>query len=151
MSLDTPGLFTALSSHAMTLGLFDRVNNHEPHNAPGNGLTCAFWWMRLAPALSSGLSSTSGVVTFMARIFKPAPIPQDENDLEVLTATDALIAAYSGDFTLGDRVRQADLLGQTGQPLSAQAGWLTVDENTKYRTSDITIPLIVNDLFTQAP
>lgn len=148
MSLDTPGLFAALSSHAETLGLFDRVNNHEPHNAPGSGLTYALWWMRLGPVQSSGLSSTSGLVTFMGRIHRPAPQPQDQVDLDVLAATDALVAAYSADFTLGGLIRAVDLAGQTGTSLSAQAGWLVVDTTT-YRTSDITIPLIVNDLFPQ--
>lgn len=151
MSLDTTGLFAGLSSHAMQLGLFDRVNNHEPHDAPGNGLTCVFFWMRTAPVPAhSGLASTTGVVTFMARIHRPTPQPSDDADVEVLGATDALMAAYFADFTLGGLVRNIDLHGMTGTPLSAQAGWLTIDATT-FRTSDITIPLIVNDLYPQVP
>jgi len=150
MSLDSAGLFTALTSHAQALGVFDHVNGHETLNPPGHGLTCDVFFVRFGPALSSGLSSTSGVVVFMARIYKPNTLPEDHVEIELLSAADALVAAYSGDFTLGDRVRQVDLMGQTGTPLSAQGGWLRIDE-TMHRTADITIPLVVNDLWTQAP
>jgi hypothetical protein len=151
MSLDSAGLFSALQSHAMTLGLFERVNGHESMNAPGNGLTCAYWWVRVGPLpRGSGLASTSGVVVFTARIYAPNQLPQDSTDPLVLSATDALIAVYSGDFNLGGAIRNVDLLGESGTPLSAQAGWLPMD-GTTYRTSDVTIPLVVNDLWTQTP
>ena len=81
MSLNSAGLFAALSSHAQTLGVFDTVNEHEPMNAPRNGLTCAFWFVRLAPfPAGSGLSSTSGLVVFTARIYKPNQLPQGSED-----------------------------------------------------------------------
>jgi hypothetical protein len=151
MSLNTAGLFNALASHAASLGIFDRVNNHEPANAPGNGLSYSLHWVRIAPVPThSGLASTTGVVPFLGRIYRPAAQPSDEVDIEVLGATDALLAVYSADFTLGGLVRNVDLLGQTGNQLSAQAGWLLIDA-IQHRTSDITIPLIVNDLWTQAP
>lgn len=151
MSLNSAGLFAALSSHAQTLGVFDRVNEHEPMNAPGNGLTCAFWFVRLGPFQpGSGLASTSGLVVFTARIYKPNQLPQGAEDAAVMGAADLLLAAYSGDFELGGLVRDVDLLGQSGQPLSAAAGWLPFGDTT-FRTVDVTIPLIVNDLWTQAP
>ena len=151
MSLNTTGLFAALSSHAQTLGVFDRVNEHEPMNAPKNGLTCAFWFVRLAPfPAGSGLSSTSGLVVFSARIYKPTQLPQGSEDADVMAAADALMAAYSGDFALGGLVRNVDLLGQSGMQLSAQAGWLPFGDTT-FRTIDVTIPMIINDLWTQAP
>lgn len=151
MSLNSAGLFAALSSHAQTLGVFDRVNEHEPQNAPGNGLTCAFWFVRLGPfPAGSGLASTSGLVVFSARIYKPNQAPYGPEDVAVMSAADALIAAYSGEFDLGGLVRNVDLLGQSGMQLSAAAGWLPFGDTT-YRTVDVTIPLVINDLFTQAP
>ena len=150
MSLNTAAILDALKSHASASGLFDRVNGHESANAPGNGLTAEFWWVRTtAAAASSGLASTSAVVVFTGRIYLPSTTPQDETDIAVLNATDALIGAYSGDFELGGLVRNVDLLGQHGAQLSAAAGWLPRDSVT-YRTSDITIPLVVNDLWTQS-
>lgn len=151
MSLNTAGLFSALSSHAQTLGVFDRVDGHEPMNAPGRGLTCAFWFVRLSPfPAGSGLAATSGLVVFTARIYKPNTLPQDTVDPDVLHAADLLLGAYSGDFELGGLVRNVDLLGQSGQQLSAAAGWLQIDASTTYRTVDITIPLVVNDLWSQS-
>lgn len=151
MSLNSAGLFVALSSHAQTLGLFDQVNGHEAANPPGNGLSCAFWGARIAPLPEgSGLASTTGVVTFTARIYLPSAAPQDSTDPTALSACDALIGVYSGDFTLGGLVKEVDLLGQSGVPLSGQMGWLEIN-GIKYRTQDITIPLVINDLWTQAP
>ena len=152
MSINSEGLFNALTSHALTLGRFDRVNGHESKNAPGNGLTCDIWFARLDPVPpASGLASTSTRVVFTARVYSNMlQEPQDGIDPAILSATDALMAAYSGDFELGGQVRDVDLLGETGIALSAQAGYLKVDTTT-YRTVDITIPLVVSDLWTQAP
>ena len=151
MSLDTAGILSALQSHAQTLGVFDRVNGHESANAPGNGLTCDFFWVGAVPfSGGSGLASTTVVVTFMARIYLSTTQLSDDIDPQVLHATDELCRAYSADFELGGEVRNMDLLGQSGAQLGAQAGWLQVDA-TKYRTVDVTIPLVVNDLWDQAP
>lgn len=151
MSLDSAGLFAGLTSHAQKLGIFDRVTGHESLNPPGNGLTCDVFFVSLRPfAAGSGLATTTGVALFMARIYKPNMRPEDYVEHELLSAGDALIAAYSGEFDLGGRIRNVDLQGQTGTPLSAQGGWLRIDEGM-YRTCDVTIPLVVNDLWTQAP
>jgi hypothetical protein len=151
MSLNSKALFAALSSHAQTLGVFDRVNEHESMNAPGNGMTCELWFVRLAPfPPGSGLAVTTGLVVFTARIYRTQQLPAGAEDVAVMDAAYDLIAAYSADYTLGGLVRNVDLLGQSGLQLAAQAGWLPVGE-TKYRTVDVTIPLIMNDLFPQAP
>jgi len=59
------------------------------------------------------------------------------------------MGAYSGDFTLGGLVRDVDLLGHSGQQLSALPGWLDMGE-AKYRTVDITIPMVISDAWAQA-
>ena len=43
-----------------------------------------------------------------------------------------------------------DLLGAYGQKLSAQAGYITIDSHM-YRIMTLTIPCVINDLWTQAP
>ena len=64
MALDTQGILDRLASHAMTLGVFDRVNTHEPKNAPGRGITCAIWVERIDPVgwlpVPAGSRSTCG-------------------------------------------------------------------------------------------
>jgi hypothetical protein len=150
MSLDTTGMLDSIVSHAMRLGLFERVNTSEPKNSPGNGLTAAVWLQMLGPVpVGSGLASTSARVEFMLRIYSNMLAePQDAIDPEILAALDVLMGAYSGDFDLGGTVRNVDLLGAHGVGLSAVAGYLAVD-NKMFRVVDLTLPLIVNDVWDQ--
>lgn len=151
MSLNTKATLDAIQSHAMTLGLFERVNLHEPKNAPGNGLTVAMWFQNVAPVRSSGLARTSARVEYSVRLYtNMLADPQDMIDPNLADAADVLINAYSGDFDLGETVRNVDLLGQAGVPLSAEAGYLNQD-GKNYRVITITLPLIVNDVWEQVP
>lgn len=150
MALDAPALFAAMESHALATGLFEAVNGHEPKRAPGNGLTAAVWVQFIGPvAESSGLTSTTGLVTFYLRIYQNMLTePQDAIDPAVITAVDALFTAYSGDFALGGSVRNVDLLGASGTALAATAGYINQDGKL-YRAMTLTIPLIINDLWEQ--
>jgi hypothetical protein len=143
-------LFTQAQSHALTLGLFETVNSHEPKSAPGNGLWCAIWVQRLRPQGSmSGLSATSGVVDLMARIGASfIKQPEDSIDPNILTAASVLMKEYSGNFTLGGTIRNVDLLGASGTALSAQAGYLQLGQRL-YRVMDVSIPCVINDLWNQ--
>ena len=152
MAFGAQTLFNAIESHAKASGLFDSVNTFEPKSAPSGKLHCAIYVSTLAPvAIGSGLAATTGVLTIMARIYLPMKQePQDKIDPIIVAATDTLLEDFSGDFTLGGNARNIDLLGQTGESLSARAGYITPDK-TIYRSMDITIPIVVNDVFTQAP
>lgn len=143
-------LFDAIESHALASGLFDSVNTHEPKSAPGGEVHCAIYVARLGPLpAGSGLRQTTGVVTIMARIYVPMiQEPQDKIDPGIVVATDTLMADFSGDFTLGGNARNIDLMGQSGESLSARAGYIQIDQ-TVFRSMDITIPIIVNDVWTQ--
>lgn len=151
MSLDSGILLEAIVSHAAASGHFERVNKHEPKNAPGNGLTAAAWVQRIDPVRTSGLKSTSARVVFTVRIFSNMlQEPQDEIDPNITAAVDALMNAYSGDFSLDGLARNVDLLGQHGVALSAQAGYVPIGNPPKlYRIMDISVPVIVNDVWTQ--
>ncbi len=137
-------------SHAMTLGVFDKVAQHEPKNAPGNGLFCAIWADTIEPLPdASGLAATSGRVAFHVRIMgNMLQEPQDDIDGLMLTAATTLIGEYSGHFTLGGTVRDVDLLGAHGEALKGQAGYLDIDKKL-YRIMVVTLPIIINDLWTQ--
>jgi hypothetical protein len=148
--MNVTAILDGLVSHALTLGLFERVNQHEPKSAPGNGLTAAVWADEIGPdPESSGLASTSGVVTFLVRLYTSMlSEPQDAIDPQLLSAVDALMTAYSGDFDLSGSARCVDLLGQSGATLSAKAGYLNQDSKI-YRVMTITVPVIVNDVWSQ--
>lgn len=150
MSLDIQGTFDAITSHAKKLGVFKRVNGHEPKNAPGLGVTAAVWVARIFPVPgASGLASTTGCLVFTVQLYTSMTTePQDGIDPAIVHATDLLLAEYSGDFELGGKVRNVDLLGQSGVALSAQAGYLDIDKKI-FRSMEITLPLIINDLWDQ--
>ncbi|MEU8362323.1 hypothetical protein AB0C27_40525 [Nonomuraea sp. NPDC048882] len=152
MSLDAATILDAIVSHAMQLGLFERVNAHEPANAPGHGLTCAVWADSVSPfPAGSGLHATSARVVFNVRLYTSMlQEPADAIDPHMIAAVDALVNAYSGDFELGGSVRNVDLLGQGGIPLSAQAGYLRQDGH-EMRVMTIVLPVIVNDVWEQLP
>jgi hypothetical protein len=142
-------LFAAVTSHAAETGLFEQVTAHEPKSAPQGGLSCAIWVASIEPVLSSGLDQTSGKVVFNVRVYSSMLAePQDGIDPDILAAVCTLLAEYSGAFTLGGSVREVDLLGESGDSLSAKAGYLSHDSRL-FRVMDIVLPVIINDLFGQ--
>lgn len=154
MSFDEAAINTLVDkivSHAKALGVFRSVNFHEPKGQPGSGLRYGVWADIIRPVgEASGLNSTSGVVEVQGRIYGNAlQKPEDDVDPRIMAAAVTLIGAYSGDFNFGATVRNVDLLGMYGRSLMAQAGYATIAQTT-YRIMDITVPVIVNDLWTQA-
>ncbi|PXY27434.1 hypothetical protein [Prauserella muralis] len=146
-------LVEAVRSHAMRLGIFTGTAGHEPKKAPGHELFLAVWAQRIEPLPQrSGLASTAGLVTLIVRIFQGfIAQPEDGIDPRVMQAVNALFLAYSGDFDLGGRVAEVDLLGQYSPGgLFAQAGYLSQD-GKNYRVMTITLPLVINDLWSQNP
>ena len=152
MSLDIDAVVNAIASHAAASGWFGQVNLHEPKSATGTGLTAAVFFSRLGPMpAASGLAATTTRVELTVRIYQNMLMePQDMIDPQVVKACDALIAAYTGDFTLGGLIRDVDCLGSSGTPLSARSGYLNLAGQLQ-RIIDITVPCIVNDTYPQSP
>jgi hypothetical protein len=150
MTVDIKGILDQLQSKALASGKFARVNMSEPKSAPGSGITMAIWltWFGPAPA-DSGLAQTTMVIRFMMRLYTPMLMENpDEIDPALLDATSEMFNVMSGDFDLGGAVRNVDLLGATGVPLSGQSGYLNQDGKLM-RIMDITVPLVVNDVYDQ--
>lgn len=153
MAIDILGFTDAAMSHAMATGRFEKVNGHEPKNAPATGgLTGAVWTDRVIPLRArSGLDSVSAVVVLNVRIYASAVSePADAIDPEMVAAVDDLCTAYCGDFTLGGLISNVDIFGAHGQALDVRAGYLTQD-GAPYRVMTIWLPCVVNDLWTEAP
>ncbi|PBC71579.1 hypothetical protein BX265_6189 [Streptomyces sp. TLI_235] len=149
MAVDIDGILNAIVSHAMASGYFDQVNQHEPKNRPGHGITAGVWVDRVRPAASSGLASDSALMVFNVRLYTSTlQEPQDAIDPEMVKAIDALFTAYIGDFTLGGLIRNVDLRGAEGTPLDGQAGYLEQDD-VLYRVFTITLPVVINDAWTE--
>jgi hypothetical protein len=152
VTLDVAGIVAAVESHAEQLGVFERVITSEPKSAPGNGLSAAIWASLIGPVpAASGLDVVTVRLELMVRILKPMlSQPYGQIDPDILAASDGLMGAYCGSFTLGGEVRDVDLFGAHGPGLSGRAGYITIDK-TMFRVMDITLPLIINDLWTEAP
>lgn len=155
MPIDTRTITQALQTHAGKSGLFEFVAGHAiltAHNGGGLG-----WWCmvdRMAPyAAGSGLASASGVLTYKVMITMNTSTyePLDDVDPRVTDAADTMFRAYAGAFTLGGLIRNVDIFGAAGRPMVAEAGWVTIggDGGGRYRAMIITLPLIVNDLWTE--
>ncbi len=143
-------LLDAIESKVATTGRFETVNTHEPKHAPGPRHT-AIWVQTIDPLPgASGLAATAGRIEFTQRLYSSMMAePQDEIDPGIVENVDALMEMYSGDFDIGQRVRNVDLLGAHGRPLSAEAGYLELGQGKIFRVVDIHLPLIVNDLWQQ--
>lgn len=143
-------LFDNVQSAALTLGIFESVNSHEPKSAPGNGITAALWVDTIAPqGRASGLNATSGVVTLDFRIYSSfVQQPADAIDPNILTAVTTLLGLFSGEFTLGGTVWEIDLLGAYGRAMSAQAGYINQDGKI-YRVMTVTLPIVIENLWNQ--
>ena len=137
-------------SHAMASGVFERVQGHEPKNAPSNGITSAIWVQDILPLPdASGLASTTGLLQMQFRIYQNLlSEPMDAIDPNMMVATDVMMTVLSADFTLGGTVRNIDLLKRFSEGLFGRAGYLNQDSKL-FRVMDIMIPAVVNDLWTQ--
>jgi hypothetical protein len=145
-------LFAAVQSKAQQLNVFDTVTFHEPKSAPQGLAVLALWLSAVTPlGPASGLGITSGRVSLRGRIYlSDLQKPEDATEGKLLSLVSALFGAVTGNFTLGGLVMEVDLLGIHGESLGATAGYL--DQDGKFfRTADVTVPLIVSDLWEQVP
>jgi hypothetical protein len=144
-------ILNALISFTKRLGIFQAVQGHEPKGAPRNNLTAALWLQAMAPAIGqSGLESTSLRVAWFLRIYQNfLSEPQDAIDPKVMRAMASVMEALTANFDLDiPQVRAIDLLGITGPPMAAEAGYIEINR-TMYRCMTLTIPIIVDDAFVQ--
>jgi hypothetical protein len=154
MSVDSTAIIEAVASHAMAAGsaggYFDQVNQYEPKSKPGLGLAAAIWVQDLRPVPAySGLHISSARLLLNVRIYSNMlQEPQDMIDPKMMEAADALMAAYSGDFTLDGMDLHIDLLGSAGESLGGAAGYVNID-NAIFRIFTITVPVIVKDVYEQ--
>ena len=145
-------VYAAAISAAQKLNIFETVIQHEPKAAPVSLPACAVWTQALTPvAALSGLAATSGRLELRARIYLNfLGKPEDKIDPELVRLTSTLLGAYTGGFTFAGTVMEIDLLGAHGESLSAQAGFIHHDSHL-FRVMEISLPVIIDALWSQAP
>ena len=137
-------------------GLFTNVGGREPKNAPGRDLTCWVFCNGIEP-IRSGQSSTSLRVTFHVRLQVPMlQEPEDDIDPILMSAAVTVMAGYAGGFTLsaveadGIDVRAIDIRGMERVSMGAAFGYRDQD-GRKYRAVVVQVPILLNDVLTEAP
>lgn len=146
-------IFDAVVSDWQATGFFNRVNKHQPRKKPNTKLEAAIWLQSIEPVGNiSGLASSSGVLVFIGRMYYNTGAHQEDMiDPLMMRAASSIMRRYHDDFdfdldSIG--VRNIDLLGMTGRKLRADAGYMEQD-HAQFRIYDITIPVIVNDIWRQ--
>jgi hypothetical protein len=109
------------------------------------------WLKSLSPVpLASGLAATSARLELTVRVYKSMTSkPEDAIDTDLLKAASLLVGTYSQNFQLGGTAMEVDLLGAYGDALGSTAGYLDQDGKL-YRIVEITLPIIVVDVWAQA-
>lgn len=146
--IDSAGIFSVLTSHAQSLGVFRAINGHEPKSAPPQGAAVSFWLDRWTPVREqSGLSTVSVLLVVTARITNPfLREPQDSIDPALVNASDALLSSLVGDFDCGGLASHIDVFGQFGIPLEGRGGYLN-EAGVIFRIVAVTIPIVINDVW----
>lgn len=135
-------------SHAASLGVFDSVQAYESVSSPDNTVDCNIWLDTIFP-IPGGLDQTSVCMVFNVSILASLlSEPYEETDKKMIVALDALMAAYNGDFTLGDTIRNVDILGQFTEGLRVTAEYARID-GTVYRAMSVSLPLLVDAVWEQ--
>lgn len=141
----------AIHSHALATGNIDQALKTQPGSAPGTGVTAAVWLGNVKTIRSSGLASASVLVVYNAQMYMPMTSdPEDEIDTTMSIALDTWMTAVIGDFQLGGNARHVDVLGSQSEGLSFDAGYASESGN-EFRVLTGKIPVIINDLWSQAP
>lgn len=136
------------ASWAGKTGAFGAVGTEEPMTPPvGSNIVTGLWHQSMQPARSSGLAAVSFRVTLMMRALIRANVTG--RDKIMRRATDAFMLALLGDLSLDGACRTVDVFGSEGQQLSATTGYVMAAD-VPLRSTTITIPVIVNDLYVEA-
>lgn len=141
-----------LRTRCLTLGVFENVNGHEPVSAPAvTGLTAAIWVQTIEPSRTSGMNMTSAVFTYNVRGYSRLVMePLDAIDPNLTDAMAQVYVSLLGGFTLEGIAMAVDVRGIEGRKMRTEAGYLVQDDST-FRVLTMNVPIIVSDLWTEAP
>jgi hypothetical protein len=142
-----------IRDHLLASGAFGAVDGHQPLAQPTSPVTAAIWAgpVDVSP-YQSGMATTKLRLTVFVTIYVPLEDPLDNVEALVVDAVLTVMTLLHGDFELGAQVECVDLLGAAGTSVSAQLGYVRIDDRD-YRTGTVTVPLLLADAddLTQTP
>lgn len=144
-------IFYAIGKFLKRSGVVSNASLGEPKSAPNGPRVQAAYWVQSVRAigLASGVNVTTAHLLFIVRLYSNfKSTPEDKIDPDLMRAASNIMRQFHDNFDFDGTIRNVDLLGHHGDPLSCEAGYLEVDKK-HYRVMDIRLPLIVNDVWTQ--
>ena len=141
---------SALTSHAKKLGIFNSVEDEELESAPtGNLALVIFPASGQTVPKRSGLDMTSMSTIFTARMYANKSLSIVSGiSRKMVDALDKYLAGLHTDLELGRTDTHIDLFGIDTNKLSWTTGFTPLQDGL-YRTIEITIPILFDDVYTQ--
>lgn len=151
--LDAASVLAALKTVFEATGCFDGVAMSQGVVGPSTGMSAQIWAVPPFKLVKerSGLADVSVLLTFNARMLTPIGTPPaDDLDLTLLAAWSAVMNSLVGGFTLNGEVEQLDLLGSYSSGLESPPGYVEI-AGTMYRCITMTLPLVLDSVWTEVP
>jgi len=148
-------LLTDIADYLGRTGLFDSVQAFELDGNIGQFVAAVFPHPNAVEPVAeiSGQAATSVRVAFVVRLYlSVAQQTPDVVDPKMVNATAVIMKFFNGGFTFGETVYEVDIFGSCGMKLDAHAGYMKVgapDGAAQYRTMDITVPVLLDDVWPQ--
>lgn len=148
-------LLIDITDYVAQTALFDSVQAFELDGNIGQFVAAVFPHPRAVEPIPelSGQDVTSIRVCFIIRIYVAVATQlPDVIDPKALNATALIMRKFNGGFTFGETIFSVDVLGGWGISLDAHASYMKVgspEASALYRTIDITVPLLLEDVWTQ--
>lgn len=143
-----------LQSHLRAMGnVYEAVIGEpsQPFTPAGQTqrVAAAIWFVSWFPTLTLATSVEGFVLNVRLHIDAFAQ-PLGDHELALVDTCNEFTTDLQQDYTLGGTVREIDISGQFSPGMTAEAGRITLSTQM-YRIIDITVPVVVNDVATQAP
>ena len=150
--LNAAGVLAGIESVLQAVGGIEQVVTSQSTNPPTDGIGAQVWAGPIKPVgVRSGLASVSVLTVTNIRLTMPlATQPPESIDPALLTTLSDVMNALAGGFTLDGEVAQVDLLGQYGVPMDGIPGYVDY-AGVGYRCITLTVPAVLDDIWTEAP
>lgn len=140
----------AIQSYLEASGYFVGSQVSEPKQPPPEGFYAAVY-MSAAGVNSLTLTGTIERHLPIIRVYRQMLAePAEDIEFGMAEVISKVASDLIGEYDLGATIRNVDVGGQTGAPMSATWGYVDVG-GAMFRIVDLIVPLIVDDSATLAP
>lgn len=142
MAFDVKATLKAVQSHLEASGYVPTAFIGDVKSPPQEFSAAVF--MSSVTTAVAFLTHPTELHLVTVRIYGPAFAEAENTELELARISSEIVQDFLGDFDLGATIRNVDVAGQHGTPLSIRWGYVDAS-GTMFRVADISLPLIVDD------